>query len=54
MRESAAKRDRKQLRKAIGPGLAELVGEHNLSIRAMSAVLNRRLFGRLKWLLFGR
>lgn len=53
-RETTAKTERKHLRKALGPGLAQLVGEHNISIQAMAKLLNRGFFGRLKWLLFGK
>jgi len=52
--ERSNKQDRKQLRKALGPGLSELVAEHNSSLIAISRLLNRGFFGRLKWIFFGR
>jgi hypothetical protein len=45
---------RRELRRIIGPEMAEIVGQHNIAILAMSSVLNRGFWGRLRWLLFGR
>jgi hypothetical protein len=45
---------RRELRKVLGPEVAELVIAHQIRIAALSQILRRGLFGRLKWLLLGR
>jgi hypothetical protein len=45
---------RRELRKAFGPEVADLVEQHEVRIRAHAAILRRGFFGRLKWLFLGR
>lgn len=47
-------RERRQIRKALGPEAGELVEHLRMRVRAHGAILNRGFFGRLKWLLFGK
>lgn len=51
---SVLKTTRKDIRKALGPGVAEIVREHDIRLRAMGQILHRGFFGRLKWILFGK
>lgn len=54
MSRTVTAQTRRELRRIVGPEFADLVADHNVSILAMSAVLNRGFWGRLRWLLFGR
>lgn len=54
MSRTVTTQTRRELRRIIGPEMAQIVAEHNRAIIALSSVVNRNFFGRLKWLLFGR
>lgn len=54
MSRTVTAQTRRELRRLIGPEMAEIVAEHNVAILAMSSVLNRGFWGRLKWLFIGR
>lgn len=45
---------RRQLRKVLGPALADVVRTHDVRLAAHAAILHRGFWGRLRWLLLGR
>lgn len=54
MGQATLKNSRRELRKALGPTLADIVREHDIRVRAHGQILRRGFFGRLKWILFGK
>lgn len=44
----------REIRRAFGPAVANMVRSHEARIAAHAAILRRGFFGRLKWLLIGR
>ena len=54
MGQRSIKNARRDLRKVLGPEVAETVVTHGIRIRAMSQILRRGFFGRWRWLIFGK
>lgn len=54
MGQARIKADRRQLRKALTPDVADVLVAHGIRINAHTAILRRGFWGRLKWLVFGR
>lgn len=45
---------RRQLRKALGPDVADLIEQHQARLAAHAGILRGTFWRRLKWLLLGR
>lgn len=54
MSDGRQKINRRAIRKALRPEVADLVERHEIRIRAHAAILRRGFLGRLKWLLLGK
>jgi hypothetical protein len=51
---SVTKRADRQIRRALGPELSDLVAAINVRSRISASILRRGFWGRMKWLCFGR
>lgn len=54
MRSATKKINRREIRKALGGPVADLVETHEIRIRAHAEILRRGFWGRVKWLFTGR
>ncbi len=54
MKRSLKPTTKRDLRRLVGPQAVATLQEQQLYIDACVAIFRRRLFGRLKWLIFGR
>lgn len=54
MSEGQRKINRRELRKALRPAVADLVEQHEIRLRAHAEILRGSFWRRLKWLVIGR
>lgn len=54
MSDRSVKIDRRALRKALGPEVADLLIDQTVRLRAHAQILHRGFWGRLAWLILGR